>query len=122
MVPSLPSFIIRRILKKGPLHSLAGIREVSLTGKIVRRTRGICTLFDSFSGIHIYTNNTAHQEEIDRSIEESYLVNVECSLERMPRARLTVKKIRPAVFSEEMYHTIESIAYWKKIQSQKQPK
>lgn len=122
MVPSVPSFILRRILRKGPMRILNGIREVSLTGKILRRTRGVSTLFDSFSGIHTYTNNPVLQEEIDRSIAENYLVHIECELERIPKGRLLVKTVRPATFYEEMYRTIESIEYWKKIQSQKQPK
>lgn len=122
MVPSLPSFIIRRALRQGPMRILNGIREVTLTGKIVRRTRSTITLFDSFSGIHTYTNNAKIHEEIDKSIRDDYLVHIVCVVERIPKTRLAIRSIRPATFYEEIYRTTESIEYWKKIQSQKQPK
>ncbi|KAI5192572.1 hypothetical protein NEMIN01_2085 [Nematocida minor] len=122
MILGVPSFIVRRILKKGMIRQMNGIREISLTGKIIRRTRNTCTLFDSFSGIHAQTSNPVLHSAIDKSINEDYLVHLTCSFERIPRPRLLIRAVRQATFTEEMYRTIESIEYWKKIQSQKQPK
>ncbi|EHY65729.1 hypothetical protein NERG_01336 [Nematocida ausubeli] len=122
MILTLPSFLVRRILRKGQLRDLNGIKEVALTGKIIRRTRSSAILFDSFSGIQIQTNHPVLLKEIDESIEKNYPVHVVCTLERIPRARLHAKSVRRSTFSEEMYRTLEAIEFWKKVQFQKQPK
>ncbi|EIJ88154.1 hypothetical protein NEPAR06_2099 [Nematocida parisii] len=122
MILTLPSFLVRRIVRKGSLRELNGIKEIALTGKIIRRTRGTAILFDSFSGISIQTNHPMLQKEIDKSIENNYSVHVTCDVERIPKARLRVKSVRKCTFYEEMYRTIEAIEFWKKVQFQKQPK
>ncbi|KAH9387024.1 uncharacterized protein NEMAJ01_1920 [Nematocida major] len=122
MIPTVPSFIIRRAIKKESARDLNGMQEVALTGKIIRRTKNSSVLFDSFSGIRIQTNSAVLQGEIDKSIFENYPVHVLCTLERIPKLALHVKSVRRCSFHEEMYNTLEGIEYWKKVQSQKQPK
>lgn len=124
MIISIPSIVLRKIMRKGPVRQLNGIREVSLSGKISRRTRETFILLDSFCGIHIQTQISHIEliEGIDRSIREDYPVFVVCALERIPRVRLRLKSIRKCSFHEEMYRTLEAIEYWRKVQSQKQPK
>ncbi|KAI5192562.1 hypothetical protein NECID01_1994 [Nematocida sp. AWRm77] len=122
MIPSLPSHVLRSILHRKALEKLCGVRRLSLCGKILRRTGQTCVLFDSFCGIALRTRESALQEDIDRSIKENYLVRAVCTVEVQRVPYLKVESISKASFQEEMYRTLESIEYWKKILLQKQPK
>ncbi|OAG29988.1 hypothetical protein NEDG_01535 [Nematocida displodere] len=119
---SVPSFVIRRMLKQNDLSPLNQIKAVTVIGKVVRRTGRLSIIFDSFCALPVYTNNPKLQEDIDRSIKESYLVGLHCQVEHYPRGHLSVEGIYRASFQEEMYKTLESMEFWKKILSQKQPK
>lgn len=122
MRPSLPSHELRKILRSRRLSLLAGVREVSLCGKIIRRSGPAAVLFDSFCGITLRARELPLQLAIDQSIDENYLVRAVCAVEASPAPHLRLVSLRPASFQEEMYRTLESMEYWKKILLQKQPK
>ncbi|KAI5185812.1 hypothetical protein NEHOM01_1089 [Nematocida homosporus] len=122
MAISIPSFLLRRALKTRSLTHLKGVKEVFLCGKIIRRTRATAVIYDSFCGISVYCREEALRAQIDRSITESFLVRLHCSLERLPRPYLKVLSLTKITFQEEIYRTLESMAYWTQILLQKQPK
>ncbi|KAI5179630.1 hypothetical protein NEOKW01_0093 [Nematocida sp. AWRm80] len=121
MLPSIPSTILRSILKKQDRSSIPTITNLMVYGKILRRVGDTSILFDSLCGLPIYTPSKLH-DSIDKSILNSYLIKIHCKLERYPRVRIRALSTDEISFSEEMYFTLESIEFWNRILSQKQPK
>jgi len=122
LTPSIPSFILKKILKSKALRYLEGIPRVSLCGKAIRRTGASVAIFDSFCGITLTVREKELQEEVDRSISENYLLNAECEIKKEKKTYLEVISLKKATFQEEMYKTLESIELWNKVLFQKQPK
>ena len=93
-----------------------GIETVTLCGKIMRRTGSRCMVYDSFCGIEVYTKDEKIQQDIDRSIRENYIVQVTCTvLSIAKRVYIKVVSVHRASFEQEMYKTMESMAYWERV-------
>lgn len=114
----LPSFIVRAAIIRGKIWVLNGIKQLTLCGKVLRRSGKILVIFDSFSGIPVHVPNLTAREEADRSIRENYLVKVQCRIIREGRTpRLEAFAIRRIGILEEIFRTLEGMEYWNQYMS-----
>ncbi|KAI5171003.1 hypothetical protein NEFER03_0405 [Nematocida sp. LUAm3] len=115
-VHPIPSFILRKSLKNKDLSKISGVKRVKLSGKIIRRIHRTFELYDTFCGISILCG--AFQKEVNKSIKENYLVEIECILSNYSLVLVSIRRIS---FPQDIYNTLESMDFWI-FWLQKQPK
>lgn len=114
----LPSFIVRAAILRRKIWVLNGIKQLTLCGKVLRRSGTVLVLFDSFSGIPVHVPAPVPRHEADRSIRENYLVRVLCHVVREGRTpRLEAFAVRRIDILEEMFRTLEGMEYWSQYMS-----